>query len=119
MTYTLDVVSERGMPLAVACRLDLAGRDPTCAGASMLLQVRRARGDAAVLLEMTSAAGELAATATGDGAYAIALTKSAAAMSALAAGTYVYGLMLSGAGAPDEIIAEGAWTHAPLLVQAD
>ena len=114
----LPLLSERGVPLDVACELDFEGLDPTQAGAHLLIHVRATRGDAAIVLELSSLRGEVVASPATGTSYRVALSKSAADMTALPHGVYRYGLMVSGAGAPAFVMAEGEWTHQAILVDA-
>ncbi|QLP98502.1 MAG: hypothetical protein HZY79_15525 [Rhodoblastus sp.] len=67
------MTSERGLPLDVACGFDFEGIDPTAPHVSFALQVRAARGDAAALLDLRSARGEIAVTPLEGTLFAVAL----------------------------------------------
>ena len=112
------IQSERGLPLAVACAFDFSGLDPTTPGATLVLTVRKARGDATAALELASTRREIVVSAPAEagGPYVVALTATLAQMNGLPARRYVYGLAVSVPGYAPQLVVEGVWDHQGKLV---
>lgn len=111
--------SERGLPLDIARGFDFEEINPTAPGTSFVLNVRRERGDATVLLELRSDRGEIAVTQVDGTIYAVALHATRAQMDGMAAGDYVYGLAMQTPADGPLLMVEGPWLHQGMLVQLD